>query len=316
MTRVKQCTLALAVTAALGLSMPLFAQERAGQTGAGAEAQKSAEAANAAAREARKASAEAKRAAREAAKTGSGDAHAAHHASVTAEAAKNEAVVASQQTAGASSQAISGTQREQAALEARAGARAADRARDRAVVAGAVAQDAATPVPPPEPASVAVPASPNASDNARIATSAPGAMAAHRHMTGAGRFHLDTTVLDADKDGVLTQAEVAGNISLSTDFARIDTNSDGRLASDELRAWINAGGLAKNARPLGDLLSGTGLSADARFDMLDLDDDGALSAKEAGMHQGLRASFRTLDRNRDGRLSSSEFSAWTEAGNR
>lgn len=97
----------------------------------------------------------------------------------------------------------------------------------------------------------AVPAATNASENARIATSAPGAMAAHRHMSGAGRYHLDTIALDANKDGFLTTAEVASNQTLMENFATIDTNRDTRLAADELRTWIRAGGLGMNQRPEG-----------------------------------------------------------------
>ena len=170
-----------------------------------------------------------------------------------------------------------------------------------------VAVDATTPVVVPG----VVPVSPTASSNARIATSQPGAMAAQRHMGGAGRFHLDTAALDTDRNGVLTQAEVAGNVSLSTHFAAIDVNTDGRLANDELRTWIGAGGLARHARPLGDALSGVGMDTGARFGTLDTDGDGVLTSNEAGVHAGLRTRFRTLDRNGDGRLSSTEFGAWS-----
>lgn len=310
MNTTSKCTLAVALIAAMGVTNPAFAQ-RAADARAKAAAKASTAVAADAARDAREATKDAKEAAKEAARTGDAvDAHVAHGAAVAAEDAKNDAVDASQATVGASAQAQSGVNRNQAAVEARGAATATERARERANAASRVAQDTAADAAMGRPE--AVPVSPNASPNARIATSAPGAMAAQQHMTGAGRFHLDTSALDTDRDGFLSQAEVAGNVSLTSDFAAIDTNSDTRLAADELRTWIRAGGLSKNARPLGDLLSGTGLSADARFDLLDLDDDGALTSREAGMHSGLRASFRTLDRNRDGRLSSSEFSTWTE----
>ncbi|GAB2510869.1 hypothetical protein [Lysobacter humi (ex Lee et al. 2017)] len=96
-----------------------------------------------------------------------------------------------------------------------------------------------------------VPASANASASAGIATSAPGAMAAQRQMSGAGRYHLDTTLLDADRDGYLTTAEVGSNQTLTQNFATIDTDRDSRLAATELRAWIQAGGLSLNQRPEG-----------------------------------------------------------------
>jgi hypothetical protein len=312
MNTIPKCTLAVALIAAMGMSSPAFAQ-RAADARAKAAAKVSTAVAADAARDAREATKEAKKAAKDAARTGDDvHAHVARGAAVAAEEAKNDAVNASQETMGASAQAQGGVNRDTAAVEARAAAMATERARERANAASAVARDTAADAAMGPPA--VVPVSPNASANARIATSEPGAMAAHRHMTGAGRFHLDTVALDTNRDGFLSQAEVAGNVSLTTDFAAIDTNSDARLAADELRTWIRAGGLSRHARPLGDLLSGTGLSADARFDLLDLDDDGALTSREAGMHAGLRSNFRALDRNRDGRLSSSEFSTWTETG--
>lgn len=314
MNRIPKCTLAIALMAAMGLSGSAFAQ-KAGEARAKAAAKVSTAVAADAAQDARAATRDAKTAAKVAARAGNAaEAHAAHQASVATEDAKNDAVDASQAAMGASAQAQRGVNKDQAAVEARATATASDRAADRAAAASAVARDVATDAVRGPERDRMVPASPNASENARIATSAPGAMAAHRHMTGAGRYHLDTTLLDTNRDGFLSQAEVAGNVSLTTHFAAIDTNTDTRLAADELRTWIAAGGLSKNARPLGDVFAGTGLSADARFDMLDLDNDGMLTSKEAGMAKGLRPSFRTLDRNRDGRLSGSEFSAWTSTG--
>lgn len=310
-------TLAVALSAALGLvAAPAVAQHRAHAVKERVQAQQEARRANADAKEAREEAKEAQVAARVAAQTGDADAKAAHHASVAAQDAKNDAVEASQRAQGSAEAAVRGVNAEEEAAATRGAANASSRAREQAAAASAVARSATdvdVPVTAPVP-TVTVPVSPNASENARIATSAPGAMAAHRHMSGAGRYHLDTALLDTNRDGFLSQAEVAGNVSLTTHFAAIDTNTDTRLAADELRTWIAAGGLSKNARPLGDVLAGTGLSADARFDMLDVDNDGMLTSKEAGMAKGLRSSFRTLDRNRDGRLSGSEFSAWTTTG--
>lgn len=129
-------------------------------------------------------------------------------------------------------------------------ANASDRARDRAATNSAVV-GTDTGVTTGTTTRGIVPASANASSNARIATSAPGAMAAERHMSGAGRFHLDTTLLDADRDGFLTSAEVASNQTLTQQFATIDTNRDSRLAADELRTWIRSGGLSMHQRPEG-----------------------------------------------------------------
>lgn len=159
----------------------------------------------------------------------------------------------------------------------------------------------------------AVPASSNASPNATIATTAPGAMADYRGAPGQSRFSIDTNVLDANHDGVLTREEAAGNITLNNQFASIDANADGRLDTGELRSWIASGGLAKNSLPLGEALSGVGM-ADA-FQMLDVNGDGVITAKEAAVDRRLSPRFRSLDRNHDGKLSQAELDAWT-AGNK
>ncbi|WP_196804335.1 EF-hand domain-containing protein [Lysobacter sp. HA18] len=146
--------------------------------------------------------------------------------------------------------------------------------------------------------------SPMASGTATVATSAPGAVA---DMHSPTRFSIDTAVLDANHDGYLSREEAAGNLTLNTDFATIDTNADGRIGTDELRTWISAGGLAKNSLPVHDMLSGVG-SASA-FQMLDVNGDGRISSKEAGAQASLKSRFRTLDTNHDGILSQSEYDA-------
>jgi Ca2+-binding EF-hand superfamily protein len=139
-------------------------------------------------------------------------------------------------------------------------------------------------------------------------------MADMRHMTGAGRFHIDTNVLDTNHDGFLSREEASANVTLNNQFTTLDTNNDGRIATDELRTWIHNGGLAKNSLPLGDALSGVGMAN--AFQTLDLNGDGRLTAKEAGVQARLGARFRTADTNRDGYLTQAEFDAWANASKR
>lgn len=307
---IRRTTLSIALFAVMGAS-PLAAQEIAGSTGARAAAKEASTRAAAASREARDASDRAKANAKVASKRGNrAEAHAAHEASVRAEDAKNKSITnAISSGAGAATADTGARERESAAIasqmESDDAVNAAADAQDASETAGAIARQAV---------SGTVPVSPNASANARIATSAPGAMADYRHSTTAGgRFHLDTIALDSNRDGFLSQAEIAANPTLVEAFARIDTNTDTRLSSEELRTWIRAGGLSANARPLGDALSGMALGSS--FQTLDLDGDGMLTTKEARVQARLNARFRSLDKNRDGRLSMEEYSAWN-AGTR
>lgn len=307
MSILRTSTLAAALIAAAGISTSAFAQ-RVEQSRARVQAEAATARANDAIKDARAASKDAKRAAKTAAKTGdAAAAETARAASVAAEDAKNDAVEAAHEATGLASGTANSAAARDTAMQSTAAATASDQARERANANSRVAVDAATPPPPPMEATV--PASTNASENAGVATQYPGAMADQRHMTGAGRFHIDTNVLDVNHDGFLSREEAAANITLNTDFATVDANSDGRIATDELRAWIQSGGLAKNSRPLGDALAGVG-SATA-FQMLDLDGDGMLTSKEAATQARLGASFRSLDRNRDGKLSQAEYDAWS-----
>lgn len=305
--KMTQTTLAVTMATVLGIAMPALAQ-RSDDAKARVEARASGQAAVDAAKEAREASKRAKKAAKAAAAVGDRTAvHGAHTASVAAEDAKNDAVEAAQRAEGAVDAAERGIMKRNAAADAAVSSRAAKSASERATANSAAARRALE----GDEATRSVPVSPNASPNARIATSAPGAMADYRHTTGSGRFHIDTNVLDVNHDGFLSREEAAANLTLNADFATIDANSDGRIANDELRGWVSSGGLAKNSRPVSDLLGGVGMANG--FQMLDLNGDGMLSTGEARMQSRLNARFRALDTNRDGRLSQAEYDVWVQA---
>lgn len=302
-------TLAVTLATLLGLALPALAQ-RAEGTQARAAARVNTERAVEAAKTARDASKDAKQAAKTAAVTGDAvAAQQAHDASVAAEDAKNDAVEAAQNAEGAGDATERGFAKRDAAAASAEATSTAVRASE-AASANAGAARAATQVEV-APVVTTVPASTNASTNATIATQYPGAMADTRHMSGAGRFHIDTNVLDTNHDGMLSRDEARANIALNGQFATIDTNADSSISTDELRSWIAAGGLTRNSLPIGDALSGVGM-ADA-FQMLDADRDGQLTRTEARVDSKLNARFQRLDRNRDGRLSQTEFNAWTSA---
>lgn len=305
---VSRSTLVITVAAVLGIATPAFAQRAEGAK-ARASAKVSTEVAVDAAKAAREASKDAKASAKAAAMKGNdAKAHAAHHASIAAEDAKNKAVELAQRAEGAADATESGVKKSDAAADARQAARAASQA-SASAAANSNAAHAATHADTETRATV--PASPNASPNSTIARSYPGAMADYRHTTGAGRYHIDTNVLDTNRDGFLSREEAGANLTLNTDFAAIDVDNDGRIANDELRTWVRSGGLAKNSRPLGDLLGGVGVAN--AFQMLDTNSDGVLSKSEVRVQSKLNSRFNRLDSDRDGRLTQAEFDVWAKA---
>ncbi|TBR09161.1 MAG: hypothetical protein EPO46_09535 [Lysobacter sp.] len=228
--------LATALAVTIGLASTPVSAQRAHGAQARVQARVATNRATEAAREARQESNEAKHAAKQAARMGGdGVAHIAHEASVAAEDAKNDAIEASQRAMGAGASAESGFMKRDASDEARAQARASERARDRAHANSAVARTQADiAVTPP----VRRPMSTHASDNARIATSYPGAMADVRSNGAASSdFAIDFRTLDADRDGVISQAEASNHAFLSSRFQTADRNGDGRLTRLELIDW-------------------------------------------------------------------------------
>ncbi len=109
---------------------------------------------------------------------------------------------------------------------------------------------------------------------------------------------IDFDVVDADKDGKITPAEIAA--SRAARFAAADTNKDGKLDRAELAAQAQqmmAERMATRA-----------------LDMLDADRDGALSAEEMADGPGFGARmFTRLDADKDGALTRDVVNAARDA---
>jgi hypothetical protein len=124
---------------------------------------------------------------------------------------------------------------------------------------------------------------------------------------GPGRLPPVLRVLDADKDGEISAAEIASSAS---SLATLDANKDGVLTTDELRPAHpgmrgtppadaparperGPGGPGSHARPILPVMLA-----------LDANADGALSASEIA---NAPASLRALDANADGKLTRDEL---------
>lgn len=118
----------------------------------------------------------------------------------------------------------------------------------------------------------------------------------HGHGHGQGQY-LDQ--LDKDKDGSISKAEAAGHPMLSSGFATIDGNKDGKLSRDELQASHKAMQGKHRER------------ADAHFKAADKDGDGALSQQEAeaAAREKVARRFERLDADKDGKLTREEMRA-------
>jgi len=121
---------------------------------------------------------------------------------------------------------------------------------------------------------------------------------------GPGRMSPVIRMLDADHDGELSAAEIAG---ASAALLTLDANQDGSLSAEELHParpadaplppadapHRGAGGPAGRARPANPVMLA-----------LDANNDGALSAAEIA---NAAASLRALDANKDGKLTRDEL---------
>ena len=117
----------------------------------------------------------------------------------------------------------------------------------------------------------------------------------------AGDLETRLMSLDRNGDGVLTSDEVPERMRAM--FARGDTNHDGKLTPDEIKAMA-ANQSDPRGRPVGRGNATGMLRMDPVLDALDIDHDGVLTAAEIASAPG---ALKTLDKNADGILSQDEL---------
>ena len=112
-----------------------------------------------------------------------------------------------------------------------------------------------------------------------------------------GRGHLMEKLRAADTngDGLISRQEAAALPMIAKNFDAIDTNHDGQLSMDEIKAYFQAQRQAKAA---------------AWFKKIDTDGDGRISKAEAQANAPrLYAHFDQIDTNGDGYITPEELAA-------
>jgi len=112
---------------------------------------------------------------------------------------------------------------------------------------------------------------------------------------------------DADGNGTLSRAEVEKSMPrLAEKFDQIDTNKDGQLSRDEMKAW-------KKAHKAGNKADRQAKAAE-RFKHADANGDGKISRIEAEQNAPrLAKKFDAIDANKDGQLTQDELRAYRES---
>ena len=145
-----------------------------------------------------------------------------------------------------------------------------------------------------------VPALGFAADNATTTATAP---------KGERSSHFKKA--DADGNGTLSRAEVDKSMPrLAGKFDEIDTNKDGQLSRDEMKAWKKT---HKHAHKKGNKADRQARAAE-RFKHADTNGDGAISRAEAEQNAPrLAKKFDAIDANKDGQLTQDELRAYRES---
>jgi Ca2+-binding EF-hand superfamily protein len=110
--------------------------------------------------------------------------------------------------------------------------------------------------------------------------------------------------LDKNGDGAIDRTEAANAPWLTKRFDSIDTNKDGKLATDEMQqARMQRGGGHRGWR------HGQGHGHDGMGMKLDTDKDGRISSAEAAGAPKFAERFETMDANKDGFVDRADFQA-------
>lgn len=102
--------------------------------------------------------------------------------------------------------------------------------------------------------------------------------------------------LDTDGNGLVSRAEAATHPRLAERFDQLDTNKDGNLSPEEIRAGRGPG-------------RGPGFGGGDPMARLDVNGDGLVDRSEAAGHPRLEQYFDEIDANKDGTLSREELLA-------
>lgn len=118
-------------------------------------------------------------------------------------------------------------------------------------------------------------------------------------------------MMDRDRDGTISAQEHADMARAM--FQRMDTNDDGRVSVEEMK-YANASMMGAEGRGMGMGMMGAGMGLGMRsaelIELMDVDDDGRISASE--YVAGTRALFEEADTDSDGNLSMAERAAHHE----
>jgi Ca2+-binding EF-hand superfamily protein len=117
---------------------------------------------------------------------------------------------------------------------------------------------------------------------------------------------------DTDGNGMLSRAEVEKSMPrLAKKFDQIDTNKDGQLSRDELKAFKKSH--KKHAHKKGNKAERQAKAAE-RFKHADTNGDGKISRAEAEKNAPrLAKKFDAIDTNKDGQLTQEELRAYRES---
>lgn len=127
----------------------------------------------------------------------------------------------------------------------------------------------------------------------------PGGPGGRDHRGPRGGRSPIVRVLDADKDGTISAAEIA---AAPTALKTLDKNNDGKITVDELKPTPPADAPADAPKPPAN--AGKRAQHDPLFAALDTDSNGELSAAEIA---AAPTSLKKLDKNADGQLTREEI---------
>ncbi|MBL8511007.1 MAG: EF-hand domain-containing protein [Betaproteobacteria bacterium] len=119
------------------------------------------------------------------------------------------------------------------------------------------------------------------------------------------KAEMESRLKAADKngDGKISREEAAALPRIAKKFDQIDTNKDGFVTLEEIKA-----SMAQHAQEHGQHGAG-GDHGGKMFEKLDANGDGFISREEAASHPKLAEHFDKLDSNKDGKLSKEELAA-------